>query len=69
MKFLRAIATVLIDLFFDDGLLAIATLLVVALIAVLITLAGASPLVSGGLLIGGCIGALAASVWRAARVR
>ena len=69
MTLLREAWNVLIDLFFDDGFLAIAALCVVAAVAVLATLTGVSPLFSGGLLIAGCIGALVVSVWRAAHAR
>lgn len=67
MRALSALARELIGLFVDDGWLALAIVAVVALAAVCATLAPNAPLLSGVVLLLGCLGVLLANVLRAAR--
>jgi hypothetical protein len=60
---------VLIELFVDDGALAIAIVVVVTLSAGLAALLPGQPLVVGITLLGGCLAVLAANVLRAVRRR
>jgi hypothetical protein len=62
----RAFAEV-IGLFIDDRHLATFTLVLIGVVAGLVKLAGISPLWGGFLLLLGCLGILAESVFRAAR--
>ena len=68
MNTLRDIALELCGLFVDDGRFALVILGMVALAAIS-TLAGAPPLVSGGVLFGGCLLGLVLSVLQAASKR
>jgi hypothetical protein len=64
---LRVLSRSIVDLFVDDELLAVAILAVVALTALSAARAAAGPLASEGILLGGCLAALLAGVWRTAR--
>ena len=63
MNVLRQIIDELIGLFLDDVLLAIATLVVVA-VAAIASFALHLPLLAGGFLVVGCVGALVVSAFR-----
>jgi hypothetical protein len=67
MNMLRAVAHELIGLFVDDGALAVAILGVVILAAVSAATAPDRPLVTGAILLLGCLAVLSISVARAAR--
>lgn len=69
MKVLRVIAKQIMGLFLDDGFLAVAALLVIGAVAVLTKVAAVGSPVAGGLLLGGSVIILVASVWRAAHAR
>jgi hypothetical protein len=60
---------VLVELFVDDGALAIAIVIVVTLSAALAALAPGQPLLVGIILLGGCLAVLAANVMRAVQRR
>jgi hypothetical protein len=60
---------VLVELFVDDGALAIAIVAVVTLSAGLAALLPGQPLLAGIVLLGGCLAVLTANVLRAARRR
>lgn len=67
MKLLLVAVSEIAGLFVDDGLLAVAAVLMLGFAGLLIKVAGAPPLATGGLLVVGCIGALYLSVRRATR--
>ena len=67
MKLLRTTAREVIGLFLDDEFLAAAALVIVCVAAVFVKGLGVAPLVAGGVLLGGCVAALLASVLRAAQ--
>ena len=67
MSMLVAVARELLGLFVDDGSLALAILAVVMLAAISIALIPDAPLVTGAVLLLGCLGVLLANVARAAR--
>ena len=67
MSILRAILSALAGLFVDDGALALEIVAVVVLAGVSITLLPDVPLVAGGILLLGCLGALFANLTRACR--
>lgn len=60
---------VLVELFVDDGALAIAIVIVVTLSAALAAMLPGQPLVAGIVLLGGCLAVLAANVMRAVQRR
>jgi hypothetical protein len=60
---------VLVELFVDDGALAIAIVAVVTLSAGLAVLLPGQPLLAGIILLGGCLSVLAANVMRAVQRR
>ena len=65
MKLLLAAGREIVGLFLDDEFLAVAALLVIAAAAILVKIFVAPPLVAGLVLLGGAVGALLATVWRA----
>ncbi len=67
MNLLRAAIAEILGLFIDDGSLALLSLSLVALVAVLIKLLGLAPLWGGLLLLLGCVAILVESAVRAAR--
>jgi hypothetical protein len=67
MNAVLAVFWELIGLFVDDGSLAIAILMVVALAAVCASNTPHPPMVSGAILLLGCLGALVENVIRAGR--
>ena len=67
MNILRGVAHELIGLFVDDGALAVEILAVVILAAVAAALAPQRPLVTGAILLLGCLAVLSISVAKAAR--
>jgi UDP-N-acetylmuramyl pentapeptide phosphotransferase/UDP-N-acetylglucosamine-1-phosphate transferase len=67
MKMLSAIFRELMGLFVDDGLLAIEIVVVVAIAALVSYQFPAKSLVTGAILIFGCLGALFVNVQRAKR--
>jgi hypothetical protein len=67
MNMLRTVAHELIGLFVDDGALAVEILAVVILAAVAAALAPDQPLVTGTILLLGCLAVLSISVAKAAR--
>jgi hypothetical protein len=67
MSMLRAVAHELLGLFIDDGALAVEILAVVILAAVFAALAPERPLVTGAILLLGCLTVLSISVAKAAR--
>jgi hypothetical protein len=67
MTLLAAILRDVVGLFVDDGSLALAILLVVAVSALVAALAPAMPLASGVTLLIGCLGVLLFNVARAGR--
>jgi hypothetical protein len=67
MPRLHPVLAELLGLFVDDGSLALAALLLVAVVAVLAKLAMAPPILIGALLAIGCLAILIESVLRAAR--
>ena len=60
---------VVVELFVDDGALAIAIVAVVTLSAGLVALLPGQPLVAGIMLLGGCLAVLAANVTQAVQRR
>jgi hypothetical protein len=60
---------VVVELFVDDGALAIAIVAVVMLSAVLAAMLPAQPLLAGIVLLGGCLAVLAANVTQAVQRR
>jgi hypothetical protein len=60
---------VLVELFVDDGALAIAIVVAVTLSAALAALVPGQPLLAGTMLLGGCLAVLAANVMRAVQRR
>jgi hypothetical protein len=66
VKLLRVIGQEIVGLFLDDEFLAVAALIVVGAVAVLVKVFDVAPIVSGSVLVGGCVGILAISVWRTA---
>jgi hypothetical protein len=69
MKTLGFVLRELIGLFVDDGALALEIVVVVALGGTLAALFPGAPLVAGGFLLLGCLGALSLNVANAARQR
>ena len=67
MSALRPILAELVGLFVDDGSLALAAILLVAVTAALSALALLPPVLIGALLAIGCVAILIESVFRAAR--
>ena len=67
MTALAAILRDIVGLFVDDGALALAILLVVAVSALVAALAPAMPLAAGAILLLGCLGVLLFNVSRAGR--
>jgi hypothetical protein len=67
MTALTAILRDIVGLFVDDGALALAILLVVAVSALVATLAPATSLAAGAILLFGCLGLLLFNVSRAGR--
>jgi hypothetical protein len=67
MNMLRTVAHELLGLFVDDGALALEILAVVILAAVSATVAPDQPLVTGAILLLGCLAVLSMSVAKAAR--
>lgn len=67
MNTLKTIFRELIGLFVDDGSLALEIVAVVMAAAISQTEIPKMPLVSGGILLFGCIGVLLVNVWRSAR--
>jgi hypothetical protein len=67
MSMLRAVVHELLGLFVDDGALALEILAVVILAAVSVALAPDRPLLTGGILLLGCLAVLSMSVAKAAR--
>lgn len=67
MTILKDVLAELIGMFAADARLSAAVLVVVALSAALIDLAGVEPLLGGGLLLAGCLLLVVGSVRRAAR--
>lgn len=69
MNILRTALAEFVGLFVDDGALALWAIVIVALVTVLVEVAGLPPLAGGALLTIGCLAILAESVLRAARRR
>lgn len=69
MTILKDVLSELLGMFLGDARLSAAILLVVAVAAGVIDLAGASPLVGGGVLLVGCLTVMIGAVLRAARQR
>jgi Flp pilus assembly protein TadB len=69
MNALRTAFAEFIGLFIDDGALALAILVLVAVIAAAVEWAGLPPLAGGVLLLAGCLVILAESLRRAARAK
>ena len=67
MKTLIGIFRELAGLFIDDGLLALAISVVVALAAIVAAVAPAVPLAAGIVLLAGCVSALVGNVMRAGK--
>jgi hypothetical protein len=67
MNTLLAVFREIAGLFIDDGSLALAILGIVALAAIVATLAPSAPLVAGAILLFGCLGVLLLNVVRAAQ--
>lgn len=67
MTLLRTIIDEFIGLFIDDGALALASAILIALVGLAARLTGAPPLVLGLILLAGCALILIESVGRAAR--
>jgi hypothetical protein len=67
MNILRGVAHELIGLFVDDGALALEILAVVILAAVAAALAPQQPLITGAILLLGCLAVLSISVAKVAR--
>lgn len=67
MTLLKDVLGELIGMFVGDARLSAAVLIVVALSAALIDLAGVEPLLGGGLLLAGCLLLVVESVRRSAR--
>ena len=67
MKTLIGIFRELAGLFVDDGLLALAIGVVVALAAIVAAIAPAVPIAAGIVLLAGCLGALVGNVVRAGK--
>ena len=66
MTILKEVLAELFGMFVADVRITGAILAVVALAALLIDLAGASPMIGGGVLLAGCLGVLMAAVLAAA---
>ena len=69
MTILKDILSELVGMFLGDAHLSVAILIVVALTAGAINLAGASPLLGGVVLLAGCLAVLIGAVVRTARQR
>ena len=69
MKLIYAIFREIIGLVLDDEFLFVATLSVVGAAVVLAKIFVVPPLATGGVLLGGVVGALLLSVWRTAYAR
>ena len=69
MNMLGAVFRELLGLFVDDGALALEILAVVIIAAIFAALIPNVPLVTGSILVFGCLGVLLANVARAARRR
>ncbi|GGF50803.1 hypothetical protein GCM10007301_07740 [Azorhizobium oxalatiphilum] len=67
MKFLRSVIAELLGMFIDDGALALASVALIAVVALAVEVAGTPPLASSVLLLAGCLAILLESVRRAAR--
>lgn len=67
MNALKVVFRELTGLFVDDGALALEIVAVVMAAAISQTETSTMPLVSGGILLFGCLGVLLMSVWRSAR--
>jgi hypothetical protein len=67
MKIVAVIARELLGLFVDDGRLAVSTIVVFALAVVAALLVRAPSLVTGGLLLAGCVAILCENVLRSRR--
>jgi hypothetical protein len=67
MKTLIGIFGELAGLFIDDGLLALAIIVVVVLAAIIAAIAPAVPIAAGIVLLAGCLGALFSNVVRAGK--
>ncbi|WP_029005796.1 hypothetical protein [Azorhizobium doebereinerae] len=67
MKFLRGVISEVLGMFIDDGALALASVVLIALVAMAVKAAGTPPLAGGALLLVGCLAILLESVNRAAR--
>ncbi|HYB08443.1 MAG TPA: hypothetical protein VEJ16_02085 [Alphaproteobacteria bacterium] len=69
MSLPRTVMREVVGLFVGDQFIAAATIAVVGIVAILAKATAAPTMVTGGSLLGGCLGALAVGVWRAARPR
>lgn len=69
MNIARLIVKELVGMFVDDGRLALLAVVLIALVAAAVKLAGLPPLAGGLLLLAGCLGIMARSVSGAARGR
>ncbi len=67
MKVIRIAFSELIGMFVDDGMLALCTVMLIAIVTALVELAGLSGLAGGALLLVGAIAILAESMIRASR--
>ena len=67
MSLIREVISELVSMFVGDARLSLAVLVVVALAAVLIKLAGLDPVLAGGVLLVGCLMVLLGAVGYAAR--
>jgi hypothetical protein len=67
MTMLTNVLRMLVGLFVDDGSMALAIIVVVVLSGIFATLMPYIPLVSGAVLLIGCLGVLLANVMKAAR--
>ena len=69
MKLLRVIGGQIVSLFLDDEFLAVATLIVISVTALLINAVAIPPLAAGGIPLGGSAGVLIMSIWRTMQIR
>ncbi|MGO4852662.1 hypothetical protein [Phaeovulum sp. W22_SRMD_FR3] len=67
MGFLRGLLAEMVGLFVDDGRLALHLVGLMALVTAAVRLWGLAPLWGGGLLLAGCIGVMACSLWQRPR--
>ena len=69
MKLLKAVAAAIVGLFVDDEFLALATLAVVGIAAIILKATTLGTIVAAVTLLGGCLAILVVGIWRTARRR